>query len=284
MIDLTRRTGVSLLVAVVGHLLLLSTQANTAAGVPVLQTVAFGVFSEVQRAVTGTVGTVGGLWVGYVELQAVRAENESLRRELDAVRLQWQMDRAGAQRVRGLEALLGLRDAAGLATVGARIIGSDATPYFRTVTIDRGRRDGVRPDAAVLSSAGVVGRVVDEPAHRASRVQLLIDRNAAAGALVERSRVAGLVVGDADDRLLRMEYVSNLEDVEVGDTVVTSGSDGIYPKGFVIGDVTVVQRGPGLYRTIHVRPRIRFGDLDEVLVILPESPPPVPLAAAGGGG
>ncbi len=283
MIDLTRRTGVSLLAAVVGHLVLLSIQANTAAGVPVIESVTFGVFSEVQRAVTGTLGAVGGLWNAYVELQKVEAENESLRRELDEVRLQWQVDRAGAQRVPGLEALLGLRDAAGLATVGARIIAGDATPYFRTVTVDRGRRDGVRPDAAVLSAAGVVGRVVDEPAYRASRVQLLIDRNAAAGALIERSRVAGLVMGDADDRLLRMEYVSNLEDVEVGDTVVTSGSDGIYPKGFVIGDVTLVQRGPGLYRTIRVRPRIRFGDLDQVLVTLPESPPPVPLAAAGGG-
>ena len=284
MIDLTRRTGVSLLVAVVGHLLLLSTQANTAAGVPVLQSVTFGVFSEVQRAVTGTVGAVGGLWNDYVELHAVRAENESLRRELDAVRLQWQLDRADAQRIRGLEALLGLRDTADLATVGARIIAGDASPYFRTVTVDRGRRDGVRPDAAVLSAAGVVGRVVDEPGYRASRVQLLVDRNAAAGAVVERSRVVGLVMGDGDDRVLRMEYVSNLEDVEVGDTVVTSGSDGIYPKGFVIGDVTLVQRGPGLYRTIHVRSRVRFGDLDEVLVVLPESPPPVAQAAVGGGG
>ena len=284
MIDLTRRTGVSLLVAVIGHIVLLSTQANTAAGVPVFQTVTFGVFSEVQRSVAGTVAAAGGLWSAYVELQEVRAENESLRRELGAVRLQWQMDRAGAQRARGLEALLGLRDTAGLTTVGARIIAGDATPYFRTVTIDRGRRDGVRPDAAVLSSAGVVGRVVDEPGQRAARVQLLIDRNAAAGALIERSRVAGLVVGDVDDRLLRMEYVSNLDDVEVGDTVVTSGSDGVYPKGFVIGDITFAQRGPGLYRTIHVRPRIRFRDLDDVLVVLPDSLPPAPLAAAGGGG
>ena len=283
MIDLTRRTGVSLLAAVVGHLVLLSTQANTAAGVPVLQSVTFGVFSEVQRAVTGTVGAIGGLWSAYVELRAVRAERDSLRRELDAVRLQWQVDRAGAQRVRGLEALLGLRDAAGLATVGARIIAGDATPYFRTVTIDRGRRDGVRRNAAVLSAAGVVGRVVDEPVYGASRVQLLIDRNAAAGALIERTRVAGLVMGDADDRLLRMEYVSNLEDVATGDAVVTSGSDGIYPKGFVIGDVVLVQRGPGLYRTIHVRPRIRFGDLDEVLVVLPGSPRAAPPAEAGGG-
>ena len=283
MIDLTRRTGVSLLVAVVCHLVLLSTQANTGSGAPVFQAVAFGVFSEVQRAVSGTVAAAGGLWSDYVELQAVRSENESLRRELDAVRLQWQMDRAGAQRVRGLEALLGLQASAGLETVGARIIAGDATPYFRTVTIDRGRRDGLRSDAAVLSAAGVVGRIVGDPGYRASRVQLLIDRNAAAGALIERTRVAGLVSGGAGDRLLRMRYVSNLGDVEVGDTVVTSGSDGIYPKGFVIGDVALVRRGPGLYRTIHVRPRLRFGDLDEVLVILPESPPPLSLAAAGGG-
>jgi rod shape-determining protein MreC len=282
LIDLTRRTGVSLLVAVVGHLVLLSTQASTASGTPVFQTVTFGVFSEVQRAVSGTAAAAGGLWSAYVELQAVRSENESLRRELDAVRLQWQMDRAGAQRVRGLEALLGLQADAGLETVGARIIAGDATPYFRTVTIDRGRRDGVRRDAAVLSATGVVGRIVDVPGYRASRVQLLIDRNAAAGALIERTRVAGLVMGGEDDEWLRMSYVSNLEDVEVGDTVVTSGSDGIYPKGFVIGDVTLVARGPGLYRTIHVRPRIRFGDLDEVLVTLPESPPSISLAAGGG--
>ena len=284
MIDLTRRTGVSLLAAVSLHVVLLLTQANTAGGVPVLQSVALGVFSEVQRGVTGAVGAVGGLWRDYVELRAVHAENEALRREIDELRLQWQVDRAGAQRVRGLEALLGLRDAAGFATVGARIIAGDATPYFRTLTIDRGRRDGVRPDAAVLSAAGVVGRVVDEPVRGASRVQLLIDRSAAAGALIDRTRVAGLVKGDADDRLLSMEYVSNLDDVEVGDTVVTSGSDGIYPKGFVIGDVASVQRGPGLYRTIRVRSRIRFGDLDEVLVVLPGSPPPTLLAAAGGGG
>ena len=284
MIDLTRRTGVSLLAAVSLHVVLLLTQANTAGGVPVLQSVALGVFSEVQRGVTGAVGAVGGLWRDYVELRAVHAENEALRREIDALRLQWQVDRAGAQRVRGLEALLGLRDAAGFATVGARIIAGDATPYFRTLTIDRGRRDGVRPDAAVLSAAGVVGRVVDEPVRGASRVQLLIDRSAAAGALIDRTRVAGLVKGAADDRLLSMEYVSNLDDVEVGDTVVTSGSDGIYPKGFVIGDVASVQRGPGLYRTIRVRSRIRFGDLDEVLVVLPGSPPPTLLAAAGGGG
>ena len=283
MIDLTRRTGVSLLVAVVCHIVLLSSQANTASGGPVFQTLAFGAFAEVQRAVSGTAAAAGGLWNAYVGLQAVRAENESLRRELDALRLQWQMDRVGARRVRGLEALLGLRRRAGLATIGARIIAGDATPYFRTVTIDRGRRDGVRRDSAVLSAAGVVGRIVGEPGSRAARVQLLIDGNAAAGAIIERTRVDGVVTGTVDDQLLQMIYVSNLEDVQLGDTVVTSGVDGIYPKGFVIGDVTLVRRGPGPYRTIQVRPRIRFGDLEEVLVTLPAPPPPPVFLAAGGG-
>lgn len=283
MIDFTRRTGVSLLAAVVGHLVLLSLQVGTASGAWVVQTFTLGAFSEMQRAVSGAAAAVGGLWNAYVDLQTVRTENESLRRELDAVRLRWQVDRAGAQRVRGLEALLGLRASAGLPTVGARVIASDATPYFRTVTIDRGWRDGVRRDLAVLSPAGVVGRIVGDPGYRASQVQLLIDRNAAAGAFVERTRAPGLVSGDMDDRLLRMEYVSILEAVEVGDTVVTSGSDGIYPKGFVIGDVTLVRRGPGTYRTIRVRPRVRFDDLDGVLVVLPGSPLPVSPAAAGGG-
>lgn len=283
MIDFTRRTGVSLLAAVVGHLVLLSLQVGTASGAWVVQTFTLGAFSEMQRVVSGAAAAVGGLWNAYVDLQTVRTENEALRRELDAVRLRWQVDRAGAQRVRGLEALLGLRASAGLPTVGARIIASDATPYFRTVTIDRGWRDGVRRDLAVLSPAGVVGRIVGDPGYRASQVQLLIDRNAAAGAFVERTRAPGLVSGDVDDRLLRMEYVSILEAVEVGDTVVTSGSDGIYPKGFVIGDVTLVRRGPGTYRTIRVRPRVRFDDLDGVLVVLPGSPLPVSPAAAGGG-
>ena len=150
------------------------------------------------------------------------------------------------------------------------MIAGDATPYFRTVTIDRGSGDGVHRDSAVVSPDGVVGRVVGDPGSRAAKVQLLVDRSAAAGALIERTRVAGVVMGNADLGVLQMEYVSNLDDVLLGDIVVTSGIDGIYPKGFVIGEVEVVQRGSGLYKTIHVRPKVEFGDLEDVLVIVRE--------------
>jgi len=103
-------------------------------------------------------------------------------------------------------------------------------------------------------------------------VQLLVDRSAAAGALIERTRVAGLVMGDVDEGLLRMEYVSNLEDVRLGDVVITSGGDGVYPKGFVLGDVELVEREVGLHQAIYVRPRVEFNDLENVLVIVDESP------------
>jgi rod shape-determining protein MreC len=119
----------------------------------------------------------------------------------------------------------------------------------------------------VLSHRGVVGRVVGEPAPRAARVQLLIDRNAGAGALIERSRAGGVVIGD-DAKGLRMQYVSNLSDVEVGDVVVTSGLDGIYPKGFVIGEVIALERGQGLYQEILVRPSVDFSSLEELLIVL----------------
>jgi rod shape-determining protein MreC len=281
LIDFRRRTGAWLLAVVLGQVVLISLQVSAASGVSVFEGVTFGLFSEIERGVARVVGSAAGVWNGYVGLRSVRAENEALRESVAEWRFRWQQERAVAQRARGLEDLLGLRQEVEYETVSARIIAGDATPYFRTVTIDRGTGDGVRRDSAVVSPDGVVGRVVSDPGPRAAKVQLLIDRSAAAGVLIERTRAAGVVMGDADSDVLRMEYVSNLEEVEVGDVVVTSGNDGIYPKGFVIGEVDLVRRGPGLYKMIQVRPKVKFNDLEDVLVIVPA---PAPSTTAAGGG
>jgi rod shape-determining protein MreC len=111
-----------------------------------------------------------------------------------------------------------------------------------------------------------VGRVV-MTSTRAAKVQLLIDRNAAAGALVERSRSQGVILGGGDERL-RLDYVSEAADVIVGDLVVTSGIDGIYPKGYVIGQVESVEKSGRAYKTITVRPALDFTSLEEVLVVM----------------
>ena len=260
-----------------GHILLISAQVNSRSGVPILEAVTFGVFAEAERTISAGFSSVRRVWTGYASLRNVQRQNEALTRQLGEAQVALQEQRALADRTRNLERLLALRDRSNLHTTAAEIIAAGATPDFRTLTIDKGTRDGVRADMAVIAPAGVVGRVV-VPSTRAAKVQLLIDRNAAAGALIERSRAQGVVTGSGDARL-RLDYVSEVGDVIVGDLVVTSGIDGIYPKGYVIGQVESVEKSGTAYKTITVRPAVDFTSLEEVLVVL--TPTPVRETAEG---
>ena len=276
--DRRQRTGYLVLAVVLGHVILISAQVNAQPGGIVLEAVTFGVFTEVQRLLTSTRDGFVGFWSGYAGLRDVRQENEALNQEVARLSLELQQQRALAQQTRSLERLLELRESVSFPTLSARVIATDATPYFRTLTIDRGRGDGVHEDMAVVAPDGVVGRVVGAPGPRAAQVQLLIDRNAAAGALIERSRASGLAIGTDDDSQLRMEYVSNLQDVRVGDRIVTSGIDGIYPEGFLIGRVTAATEGLGLYRIIHVDPVVDFSQIEDVLVVVDATSAPSEVA------
>ncbi len=268
--DLRQRSGYLFLAVMLGQVLLISAQVNSKSGVPMLEAVTFGIFSEVQRATSSAVSGVRHGWSGYIGLRHLKQENDALKRDLAAAQIVAQEQQALASRARGLEKLLELRDRTSLQTTAAEIIGAATSQDFRTVTIDKGTRDGLRPDMAVISPAGVVGRIV-VPSARSAKVQLLVDRNAAAGAIVERSRAQGIVVGAGGDRL-EMEYVSEVYDIVVGDVVVTSGIDGIYPKGFVIGRIESVDRSGGAYKRIMVRPAVDFGGIEEVLVVVTPTP------------
>ncbi|OFW19543.1 MAG: rod shape-determining protein MreC [Acidobacteria bacterium RIFCSPLOWO2_02_FULL_65_29] len=267
-LDLRQRAGYLFLAVLLGLVILISAQVNSKSGVPVLEAAVFGVFAEVQRGTSAVVSGISRAWSGYVGLRQVHADNERLRQRLAETQLALQEQRALADRSHGLERLLELRHRTSLRTTGAEIIAAGATPDFRTVTIDKGARQGLMTDMAVMAPAGVVGRVI-VPSGNAAKVQLLIDRNAAAGAVIERreSRAQGVVVGTGNGRL-RMEYVSEIADIVVGDVVVTSGIDGIYPKGFVIGRVEVVEKIGPAYKQILVRPAVDFSSLEEVLVVL----------------
>jgi len=275
--DIRQRSGYLFIAVMVAHVLLISAQVNSRSGVPVLESVTFGVFSEIQRTLSGGFSGFGNLWSGYVGLRHAKLENDELKRQLAAAQVSLQEQHALADRTRGLERLLEMRENLPLQTTAADVIGEAAIPDFRTVTIDKGSRDGLRGDMAVIAPAGVVGRVVI-PSRRSAKVQLLIDRNAAAGAIVERSRAQGVVVGSGDDRL-QLEYVSEVSDIVTGDVVVTSGIDGIYPKGFVIGKVETVERSGGGYKRIIVKPTVDFRSIEEVLVVL--TPMPAKEAAEG---
>ncbi|MCE2539616.1 MAG: rod shape-determining protein MreC [Acidobacteria bacterium] len=272
-----RRAGYLVLGVLVAHLVVISVQVDTSPGTSVLHAVTFGLLSEAQRLVSSTVAAGRDLWDGYVSLRGAHEEKIELQEQIARLQLRLQAQDALVQQAHSLERLLELDRTVELMTLSARVIGIDATPWFRTITVDRGLRDGVETELAVIAPGGVVGRVVGTPGMRAARVQLIIDRNAAAGALVERTRVPGVVVGAGDGMSLRMEYVSNLEDVQVGDTIVTSGADGIYPHGLTVGTVTSVRRGPSLYKTIDIEPAMEFDRLEHVLIVTHDER----LAAAG---
>lgn len=273
-LDLRQRTGWLLLAVVVGHIVLISAQVNTRTGVPVLETVVFGTFAEVQRATTSAVSGVREGWENYFALQEIRRQNQRLLEEVSQLQIRLQQERAVAAQSRTFQELLELRSQIDLSTaagmiVRSTVIGGGAAPEFRTVTIDKGTHDGLSRGMAVLAPAGVVGRVI-LPSARASKIQLLIDVNAGAAGIVERSRAQGVVIGDGRDRL-RMDYVPSSADIKAGDVVVTSGIEGIYPKGFVIGQIESVKRGAGDYSEVVVRPAVDFSSLEAVLVVL--SPP-----------
>jgi len=266
LLDLRQRTGWLFMAVTVGHILLISAQVNTRRGVPLLEAVTFGAFAEVQRVSTSAIGSVRDGWSNYFALQEIRRENVELRDEVSKLRVGLQQERALAEQTRTLQQLLDLRSSIKLSTTAAAVIAGGASPEFRTITIDKGTRDGIAPDMAVIAPAGVVGRIV-LPTPRAAKVQLLIDRDAAAGAIIERSRAQGVLVGTGTERL-RLDHVPGTAEIKVGDRVVTSGIEGIYPKGFVIGQIESFERRAGEFTAVMIRPAVEFSNLEVVLVVV----------------
>ena len=255
----------------IAQVLLVSVQVQTRSGVRVIEAVSFGAFSRVQSVTSSGVRGIRDIWGNYSQLRGALDENQTLKKQLAELEVRLQEQRALAARTEKLNELLGLKAAMPLPTIAAEVIGGNpnATPGIREITIDRGTADGVQLSMAVIAPRGIVGRVVGYPAAHAARVQLIIDSNAALGALIERTRTGGLVEGAAGQPPLVMQMVSALADVQQGDLVVSSGIDGIYPKGYAIGWIDRIEREQGASTLgLRVRPAVDFNSLEEVLVVL----------------
>lgn len=254
---------------VAGHILLISAQTGVEPGTTLLESAVFGTLAEVQSLATRAGAAVRDSMSAVADLRGAQRENEALRADYDALRMRLQEQRALTRRTTELERLLELRRSLRWRTVSARVIGADATPYFRTLTVDRGAGDEVQPDHAVLSPSGVVGRIVGPASRNAAKVQLLIDRNAGAGAYIERTGTAGIVAGTDDASALQMRYLSTASPVVVGDVVLTTGDDGIYPPELLIGKVEAIERAGGASQTIRIAPAVDFSRLQHVLIVVP---------------
>jgi rod shape-determining protein MreC len=237
--------------------------------------------APLQRSTTAVGRVVSGSWRGVAELVGARADNVVLREQ--ARQLRRELDRLAEVDLENerLRKLLEFRDTLTGDVLTARVIGRDATGLARTLTIGRGEADGIVRGAAVLAPEGIVGQVFLASAH-AARVLLVSDHNSGVDALVQRTRARGIVQGTVDGGCV-LKYVKRTEDVQVGDELVTSGLDGIFPKGLPVGRVvTIDKRGQGLFQSAEVAPRVDVEQLEEVLVTRGPVTPAEPPAAAGG--
>jgi rod shape-determining protein MreC len=271
----TRRSRILLVALILLHFAAISHQVDGGEGLSLLQRGAFALLSPLQSGMGTAVRGVRELWEGYGFHRETYRENRRLREQVRYLETLLQERSHRAREAERLRELLGLREILPMETVAAAVISRDGVPWFRSLTLNRGSSSGVRLNAPVMSPTGVVGRVIAVGPY-AARVQVLLDRDSGAGVLIERSRVSGVVSGRVAEpgaEELVMRYVPERADVVTGDVVVTSGVDGIFPKGLVVGRVSYVGEGAGLLKDVRVQPSARFDRLEEVLVVLREPPP-----------
>jgi rod shape-determining protein MreC len=222
--------------------------------------------SPLQQGAVSAADAVAGVWYGYLDLIGVRQQNERLQEDVRRLRAEvvgYREDRLANARLRKL---LAFKETSGLSLLSAQVVGRSATPWFRTVMIDRGSRDGVLRGMTVVVPEGVVGRVISASGGHA-KVLLANDRNSAIDALVQRSRVQGIFVG-AGDGMGSLKYVARRDDLRRADLVLSSGLGGVFPKGLPLGVVEeVATERAGVFKVVRVRPTVDYGSLEEVMVV-----------------
>jgi len=225
-----------------------------------------GAVSPLERAGSYGFGWIRNVWHHYFALQNTTKENEQLRHEIDVLKLQNAQLQGKAAEADRLAVLLNFRQShADVPMLGARVIGASAGTASLTIQLDRGERDGIRKNMGVITPDGVVGKIIEVYAN-ASQVLLLTDKESGVGAMLADSRIQSPVGGQGEP-LLAMKYVANDDTVNVGERVVTSGMDRIFPRDLPVGTITEIKPG-NPFKQIRVKPAADLERLEEVIVLL----------------
>jgi len=227
--------------------------------------------APLQEFTKKSIDAVKGFWMTYFALIDLREDNEALKREIDLLRMEnarYQETVAASKRHQDL---LRFKETLPWPVTEAQVIGRDPSGWFESVIVDKGKDSGLKVNMPVVDAMGVVGRLVSVSVNY-GKVLLLIDQNSAVDCLVQRSREKGIVKG-LSSGLCKLDYVVRAGDVVVGDVVVTSGMDRVFPKGLPVGEVVEVEDTSWeFFKDIKVKPMVDFSKLEDVLVIMKEDP------------
>ena len=229
---------------------------------------AVGAVTPLEKGLVWVQTSSGNLWHNYIYLRGVRAENRELKQQIQRMSLEQARISQDADQARRLQGLLGFKEQFISQTMAAQVIGGSGSESSLTVFIDKGYTDGIRADMAVLTADGIVGKVLhaDPANHHVAEVLLINDQSSGVGVILDKTRLQGILRGTPAGEVV-LEKVMSDETVPVGEQVLTSGGDGIFPKGLLVGNVMKASPGSDLFLNIAVRPAADLSKLEEVLVV-----------------
>ena len=260
---------------------------NTGSGTRLIRVWTVTVFTPIEKTFVSTGHFFSNGWHNYADLRGVRKQNRELQDEVSRLQMQQVRLKQDADQARRLQTLLDFKERFISRTVAAQVIGTSGTEQSRVIIIDKGSHDGIKPDMAVITPDGIVGKAKDV-FPLSSQVLLITDHDSGAGVILEHSRLQGIVKGTSLGELQINDIMSD-EKVEAGELLITSGGDRIYPKGLSVG--TVISASPDRdndpFLVIKIKPAADLRRLEEVLVVtkVAEEAPavaggPVPMRAA----
>jgi len=260
-----RQNALLLIALLFVQLLLMAGNVRDAAGSTLLEKSALRVSQPVVAISRALGGGFSGVTGGVRDLITAREENVHLRDEV--VRLRGELDRYLEESIENqrLRQLLMMKEHIAPRSIGAAVVTAVLSDQEHVIVVNRGTSHGVAPDQPVIAWGGAVGRVVFADSVHA-KIRLLTDPNSGVAGLVQRSRQEGMVLGRGEG-LLEMVYVPSFADVALGDRIVTSGIDGVFPKGVGVG-VVQASEPAGIARTILLEPEVEFSRLEEVLILV----------------
>lgn len=232
---------------------------------PLIRTWAVAAITPVERLFVHTSSGIRNIFTNYFLLRNVRQENAQLKQQLEESRLGQVRLQEDAAQARRLQALLAFKEQFISDTVAAQVIGTSGSDSSRLIYIDKGTADGLGDNMAVITPAGIVGKVA-KAFRTTSQVLLISDPSWGAGAILTASRLQGIVKGTQAGNV-QLQYIMADEQVKPGDSIITSGGDRIFPKGFPVGTISEVKPGRDNFLEIKVKPAADLNRLEEVLVI-----------------
>jgi len=266
---LHRYRNITILVAVVfAQLLGLAIQVRKTNGDEssrLIRVWAVNLVTPFEKAIVWMQHGTGNMWREYVYLRGVRQENRDLKMEIERLRLEQVRLSEDAEQARRLQNLLAFKEQFVSKTIPAQVIGGSGSEQSRSVFIDKGSNDGIANDMAVITADGIVGKVLHVYGST-SQILLINDQSSGVGAILENSRLQGVLRGTTVGEVV-LERVMSDETVAAGELVRTSGGDAIFPKGLPVGTVTKVNRTPESFLSIQVKPAVNLSKLEEVLVV-----------------